>query len=825
MIKLLSLFSGIGAFEAALRRGGYQFETVNYCEIDPYAAKAYSQIHGISEDFNLHDVRTVNPLLMNNVNLVTYGFPCVPEGFLIKTKNGYKNIEDITTNDYVLSHTNTYQKVVKTMNRISDHINHVKGVGCVDLQITDEHPVYVLRNNEFMWVKAKDLSLSDRLVFNKNTKTENIDIPDNVLWLMGRYFADGYKENHALHRVIFCIGKKKTFEFEEKIQGIKFTKYHESRSCIEYKLIDSEIEKYFTGFTTRSTEKEIPQWIIDLSKDKLIHFYNGYYSGDGHDRKDRELSMFCTVSKKMAYGLQDIVIKLFNVVPTLNIRKDKRSKTFNDSYCFQFSLRPKEQIIRKDKICVQIKNLYREEKQLKVFNFEVENDNSYTVNNVIVHNCQDISIAGKQKGFEHDGERTRSGLFFEALRIIEFLQPEYAICENVKALTSKKFEKEFNTVLNSLAEVGYNNYWKVLNAKDYGIPQNRERVFIVSIRKDIDKGGFKFPEKMPLNIRVKDILENNVDEKYYINTEKARQLIKKLLDKNRITGVEVCDATVNAPNVRDISNAIISRYDAGISNQRSWGTAVIEPHVKQIGNIVTTGNFKNPQRGRIYDSEGISPCLNTVQGGGLEPKFIEPVICTSRGRNPENPSDRTAGIPTEQRLEPNTDGVSNTLTTVQKDNYLLEVPKLTQIGNLMDDTKRKFKNSQTGRVYDSAGISPAIDTTQGRPKFVEPVVIGSTQEHAAVKNDGICTCLTEAMGAGGGQIPMITDNQQNDCCGYRIRKLTPLECFRLMGFSDEEFNRIKGVSNTQLYKMAGNSIVVNVLEAIFKQLFKENHKE
>jgi DNA (cytosine-5)-methyltransferase 1 len=165
--------------------------------------------------------------------------------------------------------------------------------------------------------------------------------------------------------------------------------------------------------------------------------------------------------------------------------------------------------------------------------------------------CQDISAAGKQRGFEDkDGNRTRSGLFFEALRIIEETRPLYAIAENVKALTSKKFEKEFKTVLDSLDGAGYNNYWAVLNAKDYGIPQNRERVFIVSIRKDIDKGGFKFPEKMPLNIRVKDILENNVDEKYYINTEKARQLIKKLLDKNRITGVEVCDATVNAPNVR-----------------------------------------------------------------------------------------------------------------------------------------------------------------------------------------------------------------------------------------------------------------------------------
>lgn len=440
--------------------------------------------------------------------------------------------------------------------------------------------------------------------------------------------------------------------------------------------------------------------------------------------------------------------------------------------------------------------------------------------------CQDISAAGKQRGFEDaEGNRTRSGLFFEALRIIEETCPLYAIAENVKALTSKKFEKEFKTVLDSLDGAGYNNYWAVLNAKDYGIPQNRERVFIVSIRKDIDNGGFKFPEKMPLNIRVKDILENEVDEKYYINTEKVKELIKKFVEKNQINEINQNPKIqwCGSYNGHQSGNVI---YERGICNCIDVAGHV-EPQkimikkdsVKQIGNIVTTGNFRNPQRGRIYDSEGISPCLNTMQGGGLEPKFIEPVICASRGRNPDNPSDRTAGIPTEQRLEPNTDGVSNTLTTVQKDNYLLEVPKLTQIGNLMDDTKRKFKNSQTGRVYDSAGISPAIDTTQGRPKFVEPIVIGSTQKHASVNTDGTAPCLTAMMGLGGGNVPMITDNQI-DCCGYRIRKLTPLECFRLMGFSDEEFNRIKGVSNTQLYKMAGNSIVVNVLEGIFNNLLK-----
>ena len=130
--------------------------------------------------------------------------------------------------------------------------------------------------------------------------------------------------------------------------------------------------------------------------------------------------------------------------------------------------------------------------------------------------CQDISLAGKQKGFEEDGERTRSGLFFEALRIIEDTKPRIAIAENVKNLTSKKFQKEFDIVLTSLEQVGYNNYYQVLNAKDYGIPQNRERVFIVSIRKDIDNGMFKFPEGFELEFRLKDMLEDGVDEKYYI---------------------------------------------------------------------------------------------------------------------------------------------------------------------------------------------------------------------------------------------------------------------------------------------------------------------
>lgn len=139
--------------------------------------------------------------------------------------------------------------------------------------------------------------------------------------------------------------------------------------------------------------------------------------------------------------------------------------------------------------------------------------------------CQDISIAGKKAGFfDGEGNATRSGLFFDAVRIIQDVKPVIAIAENVKHLASTKMEKEFSTVIRSLEDIGYNNYWRILNAKDYGLPQNRERVFIVSIRKDADN-SFLFPEPEPLNLRMKDFLDSNVDESYFLSHEQCSRVV------------------------------------------------------------------------------------------------------------------------------------------------------------------------------------------------------------------------------------------------------------------------------------------------------------
>lgn len=214
------------------------------------------------------------------------------------------------------------------------------------------------------------------------------------------------------------------------------------------------------------------------------------------------------------------------------------------------------------------------------------------------------------------------------------------------------------------------------------------------------------------------------------------------------------------------------RTDYGISNTLTTvqkDNLLLE--VKQIGNMDDDREtFSNPQCVRVYDDNGLSPTLSTMQGGQREPK----IIVAMRGRNPDNPSDRTIGSPTEQRLEPNSQGICNTLTSVQKDNMVLE--------------KAQF-------------------------------CVGGLQEHQTPRTDGISPSITAACGMGGGQTPIIND------VDYRIRKLTPLECWRLMGFSDEDFHKAaEANSNSQLYKQAGNSIVKNVLMAIFGQMLPGKEK-
>lgn len=345
--------------------------------------------------------------------------------------------------------------------------------------------------------------------------------------------------------------------------------------------------------------------------------------------------------------------------------------------------------------------------------------------------CQDFSVAGKQAGGD-EGSGTRSSLMYETLRIVEKLKPKYVIWENVKNLLSNKHRHNFDAYLEAMEKLGYKNYYQVLNAKDYGVPQNRERVFTVSIRLDVPYcWAFKFPARRPLTKRLKDVLETEVDEKYYLTEKTLKTYQRDFGSKGKMLDKEKTSSTLTA----------------------SMGGGGANVPIIIDGKLDIKGQ---DQIKRVYSSEGVSPTLSTMQGGNRQPKITEPFVVASRGRNPAKPSDRTTGAPTVQRLEPRFDGCTNTLTSVQKDNYVATP--------VLED-----------------GVSRTVRAS-GR---------GSTDRHSwdVIKHD------------------------------LRIRKLTPLSCWRLMGFDDADFEKAAKVnSNTQLYKQAGNSIVVDVLEAILEEL-------
>ena len=382
--------------------------------------------------------------------------------------------------------------------------------------------------------------------------------------------------------------------------------------------------------------------------------------------------------------------------------------------------------------------------------------------------CQDISLAGKQKGlFNEDGTQTRSGLFFEALRIIEETQPRVAIAENVKNLTSKKFSAQFQIVLESLEQAGYNNYWQVLNAKDYGIPQNRERVFIVSIRKDIDTGMFQFPEGFPLELRLKDMLDDVVDEKFYL----SEKMIKGFMEHNKKHN-EKGTGFIWKP--RDIEGcASTLRANAALCPTDNTVAMIGEPQMIQVGQMYGTEREPNPQAGRIYSSDGISPTMDSCSGGNRMPKvLVREATKTGYAEAFEGDSINLEQPNSKTRRGRVGKQVAQTLTTSPQQAVVTNnEPKIDVIGNYSPS------GHDASRIVCPNGLAPTVK-----------------------ENHGTVTATVQDL---------------------RIRKLTPKECFRLMGFSDEDFEKAEAVnSNTQLYKQAGNSICVPVVEYIIKALLE-----
>ena len=582
-----------GACTKALKRVGIPFEVVDYVEKDKAAVRSYNAIN--DTNFEAQDIKNWDKDI--EVDLIMHGSPCFVAGTKIKTIDGFKNIEDIQVEDMVLTHTNTYQKVLKVGHNENKQIWELKSEDSDNITlVTGNHPFYIYTNEgNYKWKEIQYVTKSDKL-------------------------------------------------------------------C---KIINNDIK----------------------------HF------------------------------------AVISLTPT--------------------------------------------ETYTTVYNIEVENDNSYTANGYIVHNCQDFSIASNQEGGD-EGSGTRSSLMYETLRIVDKSKPKYVIWENVANLLSEKHKPNFEKYLEIMEEQGYNNYYQVLNAKDYGIPQNRKRVFTVSIRKDIDKKKFHFKPKQKLKLTLKDLLEANVDEKYYLSDEKINSISQwKSYQKplESVLGNNSISPTLTARGAGEEHSGMIT-YSDKFNNTTNVQNLLLKKCIKYKG------------------------------------KEIElPAICASRGRNLDDPTNRVPGQKLQQTIEVNSEGISNTLTTVQKDTYVLEEDTRNNKQQLCDymiqnDLVKLYDVINHGYTeHRLNSIKDNKDIVLG--KNISPTLMTRPDELGVVVNS--------------------KQEKIQNTRGIRIRKLTPKECWRLMGFDDEDFDKAAKVcTEAQLYKQAGNSIVVNVLERICVNLFMNN---
>lgn len=436
--------------------------------------------------------------------------------------------------------------------------------------------------------------------------------------------------------------------------------------------------------------------------------------------------------------------------------------------------------------------------------------------------CTDLSIAGHQEGLKwtckdcghtYDPaaysveerylcpvcgskhvKSTRSGLLYEVERLLVTAKqngslPKYLLMENVDALVSKKYIDSFNNWLERLENLGYHSYYQVINAKNAGVPQNRKRIFVFSILKEIDTGKFTFPVPFDNGIRLKDVLENTVEERYYLSDEKVASFLGNLIKTEDEDTVCIKQATKDGyikcdlPGVADLSYPESTTRRGRVQENGTvsptltaaqTGICKLEKtnEVLQVGNIAEgKSGWENPQTGRIYSTEGCSPTLNTCNGGGHEPKIL--IGCDKSHNSPQIIERANCITAKEDR------GISN--------HRAEGTAVIEKIGNINPSGK-----GINGNVLGENGLAPTLTTNKGEgPKI-------------AISSD--TSYIT----------PYI-----------RIRKLTPKECHRLMGFDDIDVDRCKavGMSDAQGYKQAGNSIVTNVISLIAEHFYKAQYDE
>jgi len=607
----------------------------------------------------------------DNVDIIFAGFPCFVAGTKVLTNSGYKNIEEVVLEDKLLTHTGTFQNIInlQTKNYTGDMFclkikYHPENIVC-----TKGHPFYIrektqnwnteLKKNVVTfkqpeWKSAKELTMNDHFgmkinesniipefTFDKKInkyKTEKqtiiLDNPD-MWFMMGYFVGDGWIEEttnpdgRCMNKIRFAINvqdEEYVCRIINNILPITDKKCASGNKCNKYGCSDFVWFNILKSFGKYAHGKLIPEWVQDAPTEYIEQFIDGYRMSDGCI-KNNGSSSFTTVSYNLAFGLQRLYLKLGYI---FGISKDIRPKTTviegrtvnqRDTYCVsgytRENKRQQSSFIENGYVWYAPFKIEKQEKQekqeneenenIQVYNFEVENDNSYIVENTIVKNCQGFSGAGKKLA-----DDPRNTLFREFLRAAKIIEPTMIIGENVKGLLSRKTtsgEPYIDVIVKEFENIGYNVEYKVLKVNEYGVPQKRERLIIIGTK---EGNSYKWTSKFPEPCKEQPNLKNIIK---YDMTGSVR------VDPNLFNGIpEECIIT----NMRDEkeyeedngAHPYLNRLHNADEHLRTY-------QEKTHDNLFSFGKRISPIHAEIIDIRG--PAKTIICTYNHQPRFFVPI--------------------------------------------------------------------------------------------------------------------------------------------------------------------------------------------------------
>ena len=536
VLKVFTAFSGYDSQCMALERlkenyPGFDYELVGWSEIDEPAIKSHNAVFPEYADRNYGDISKINWNKVPDFDLFTYSSPCFPYNAPVMTDDGIIRIASVSLGQKVLTHTNSYKRVSAIKHRLyTGNMYNIVTKSCPMLSSTDEHPFYVRKNkdSEPEWVKANELEVGMLLGIAIDKYFDNIDVSEvedatplvnntSLYYLLGRTVSG------------FGIIDDK---IRQCCKDCNLAQYYDNQ------LTDQDIADFMvnedngTGFSTD---------ILNLKVEFLRSFLSGVEDSVSCDKID-DVYYVSREDEIQAYELAHCIAKAYEVPYEV-------TKNEYGFYIVSYKKNIPDYAFSDGKhIWVPIEKIDKESViDYNVYNITVEDDNSYTVYGLACHNCQDFSICGKQRGGE-EGTGTRSSLLWECKKTIEAKRPKFCILENVKALVSEKFFSLFKQWMQTVDDMGYKSTWMVLNAADYDIPQGRERVFMVSVRKDDgDDGDYSFPAPMKRTRKIEDFLMDEVPEEYYLDDRD----VPKFLDLLNYTGADFNEMSTVEHNMNE----------------------------------------------------------------------------------------------------------------------------------------------------------------------------------------------------------------------------------------------------------------------------------